>query len=291
MNPTAPSGRPSPPNCRLCASGRTRPLFVKRGVPFFLCDECALAFSRPDVNPNLQDLDAFDDAYLQYLAENPADAVNHSALAKWLGAFAPLAGARVLDVGCGGGKWVHHLRNLGANAVGLEPSPALFGRFLSGEDSFVRGEMSDLRKAGGRPFEIVTAFDVIEHAEDPGAFLDDLSALLADGGLAAISTPDRGSLHAKIAGRHWHFCHKYHLSLFNRETLVRAAQQRGLELLHFSRRGRLRSCGYIVRYGFENILARPSPKWAARLDPVHIPLNLGDVMHLCFRKTADENPK
>ena len=278
------------PPCGLCRSGPVRPLFVKRQIPHFACGGCGLVFARPEVNPNLQDAEDFEESYLQYLADNPDDAANHAAEAKWLDAFAPLAGARVLDVGCGGGKWVRHLRNLGADAVGLEPSGALFGHFLSGENFFIRGEMSDLRKANGPPFDIVTVFDVIEHVENPGAFLDDMSALLADGGVAAISTPDRGSLHAKIAGRGWHFYNKYHLSLFNRETLVRAAQQRGLELLLFSRRGRLRSCGYIVRYGFEHILALRPPKWAARLDPVHIPLNLGDVMHLCFRKTADGNP-
>ena len=276
--------------CRLCGSQAGRLLFVKRGTPHFACADCGLVFSRPEGNPNMRPLEEFDDAYLQYFADAPADEANHSALAKWLGEFAPLSGARILDVGCGSGKWARYLRGRGADAAGLEPSSGLFGRFLSDEDFFFHGEMSDLRKAGRGPFDIITAFDVIEHTENPGAFLDDMSALLVDGGVAAISTPDCGSPHARLAGRRWHFYHEYHLSLFNRETLTGAARARGLEPLHFSRRGRLRSCGYVVRYGFLNLLGRPAPRWAARLDPAYIPTNLWDVMHLCFRKKAGNAP-
>ena len=278
------------PTCRLCGTARARPLFVKRNIPSFLCADCGLVFSLPEGNPNLRPLEEMDAAYLQYFADAPADRPNHDALAKWLGAYAPISSARILDVGCGSGKWTRHLREAGAKAIGLEPSSALFSRFLSGEDFFFHGEMSDLRKAGGGPFDIITAFDVIEHAEAPGEFLDDLCALLSEGGIAALSTPDRGSPHARLAGKRWHFYHEYHLALFNRQTLTRAAQARGLEPLHFSRRGRLRSCGYVVRYGFQHLLNRPSPRWAAWLDSFFIPTNLWDVMHLCFRKkTGDQS--
>ena len=272
------------PKCRLCQSGRERALFVKHGLPRFRCADCGLVFTRPESNPNMRPLEEFDEAYLQYFADAPADRANFCALTKWLGAFAPLAGARVLDAGCGGGKWARHLRKEGAEAFGLEPSAALFQRFLSGEDFFFHGELGDLRRAGRGPYDIITAFDVIEHTEHPGVFLDDLSALLVEGGVAAISTPDCGSPHARILGRRWHFHHEYHLALFTRETLTRAARARGLEPLHFSRRGRLRSCGYIVRYGFQNLLSRPAPRWAKWLDPVYIPTNLWDVTHMVFRK-------
>lgn len=270
--------------CRLCGSLGARALFVKREVPHFLCGECGLISSRPAVNPNLRPLSEFDDAYLQYLDADPADDANHNALAKWLRRFAPLENARILDVGCGGGKWVRYLRKTGADAVGLEPSDALFQRFLCGEGCFFRAETADFLRGGRGPFDIITVLDVIEHVENPGDFLDDLSALLADGGIIALSTPDCGSPHARALGRRWHFYHKYHLSLFNRASLTRAAAARELRPLHFSRRGKLRSCGYVARYAFQNILNRPPPAWAARLDALHAPINLFDVMHLCFKK-------
>ena len=272
--------------CRLCGSDRRRLLFVKRELPRFLCGECGLIYTRPESNPNTKPLDEFDDAYLQWFAPHAADAANCQARARWLGQFAPLPGARLLDIGCGSGKWVRHLRAMGVNAEGAEPFGDLFHRFLADDNFFTRGDAADLRRAGRRPFDIVTAFDVIEHVENPGAFLDDIAALTADGGTAALCTPDSQSLHAKLAGKFWHCQNLFHISVFGRDTLIRAARDRGLELVHFSRRGRRHSCGYIVRYIFEHYLAgRKPPRWTPRLDNICLTLNLMDEMYLCFRKT------
>ena len=276
----------TPTNCRLCNSGRARLLFVKRGLPRFLCEDCGLIHTHPaEGNPNMKPLDEFDDAYLQWFGPHAADAANLNARSRWLGRFAKLSGARILDIGCGSGKWVRHLRGLGAEAAGVEPFDDLFRRFLADEDFFTHGDAADLRRAG-KQYDIVTAFDVIEHVERPGEFLDDLAALVADGGVAALCTPDSSSLHAKLAGKLWHCQNLFHISVFNRKTLINAAKARGLELLHFSRRGRRHSCGYIIRYFFEHYLGgRKPPEWVTRLDNLCVTLNLMDEMYLCFRKT------
>ena len=272
--------------CRLCGSGHARTIFVKRGLPRFLCRECGLIYTRPESNPNLKPLAEFDDAYLQWFAPHAADAANYRARARWLGKFARLSGARLLDVGCGSGKWVRHLRETGVDAMGAEPFGDLFARFLEGDDFFMRGDAGDVLRAGRGPFDIVTAFDVIEHVEAPGEFLDDLSALAAPGGVVALCTPDSSSMHAKLAGKFWHCQNLFHISVFNKRTLMEAARARGLEPMHFSRRGRRHSCGYIVRYIFEHYLGgRKPPGWAARLDNLCVTLNLMDEMYLCFRKT------
>ena len=275
-----------PLQCRLCRSGRARTLFVKRGLPRFLCEECGLIYTRPpDGNPNLKPLDEFDDAYVQWFGPRAEDAANLKARAKWLGGFVQIPGARILDVGCGSGKWVRHLRESGATAEGAEPFEDLYRLFLSGEDFFTLGSAADLRREGRGGFDIVTAFDVIEHVENPGEFLDDLAALTAEGGTVALCTPDSASLHAKLAGKFWHCQNLFHISVFNRNTLTRAAKERGLTPLGRSMLGRRHSCGYIVRYFWEHYLGgRKPPQWAARLDKVCVTLNLMDEMYMCFRK-------
>jgi 2-polyprenyl-6-hydroxyphenyl methylase/3-demethylubiquinone-9 3-methyltransferase len=43
-------------------------------------------------------------------------------------------------------------------------------------------------------FDLVTSMEVIEHVTDPAAFIGDLAARLAPGGLMILSTPNRTTL-------------------------------------------------------------------------------------------------
>jgi len=45
-----------------------------------------------------------------------------------------------------------------------------------------------------RQFDLVTSMEVIEHVSDPAAFIGELAARLAPGGLMILSTPNRTAL-------------------------------------------------------------------------------------------------
>src|SRR5262245_15829759 len=106
---------------------------------------------------------------------------------------------------------VRYLRQRGVDAHGIEPSRALFERFLSGDASFSCTTLDDERIAPGS-FAVVTAFDVIEHVSDPVGFLRRAVATLEPGGVFFLSTPDVESPTARLFGRRWHFYYRYHLS-------------------------------------------------------------------------------
>jgi SAM-dependent methyltransferase len=197
--------------------------------------------------------------------------------------FGSLQSARLLDVGAGSGKLVRYLIGRGVLARGLEPAHPIFDRFLKGDPAFTCAMLRDYRSADGRPMDVVTAFDVLEHVADPASFLGDISAQLKPGGLLFISTPDVGSLAARLFGRRWHFFSPYHLSFFSKRTLVAAAGARGFSLVDFRRRGRLRSVGYMVRYAAEFIGGGRAPEWARRFDDWYLPVNLFDTMYACLR--------
>jgi 2-polyprenyl-3-methyl-5-hydroxy-6-metoxy-1,4-benzoquinol methylase len=275
----------SDPPCPLCRSPRTALLFRKQQTAYRGCADCRFRFATPTVNPNLaQTLDQYEDAYLQYLAPDASDAANLGSLCQWMERFAPLGGSRLLDIGAGSGKLVRFLRARGVDAQGIEPSRALFDCFLSAETAFTCAMLDDLRSPAGGPFDVVTAFDVIEHVADPVRFLGDLSALLAPGGLFLGSTPDVGSLVARTFGRRWHFYYPYHLSYFAPRTLARAAEPHGLRLLDCRHRGRVRSVGYMVRYAAEFIGNATPPAWARRFDDWYVAVNLYDTMYFAFRR-------
>ena len=128
------STQPSSPACPACDSTATRSRFVKDGIPYYDCPACTFRFSRPASNANFQSsMDGFEDAYVQYLGADAADRKNFQRTCKYIERFSPLAGASLLDVGCGSGKWVRFLREEGIDAAGLEPCGALYDQYLASE--------------------------------------------------------------------------------------------------------------------------------------------------------------
>lgn len=276
--------------CLLCGAARVSPIFEKDGAPFFRCAACGFTVARPARNANLEnDIEDYESSYLDYLGDSDEDAANLRAVRDWMTRFTPLDAGPLLDVGAGGGKWVRDLRRRGIDAVGLEPSEALFTRFLRADDGFVHDTLeryAERMPPGG--FAIVTAFDVIEHVPDPEALVRDAARLLRPGGWLFVSTPDVASLPARLLGRRWHYYHRYHLSYLSRTTLRALAQRSGLEPVHFSQRGRYHSAGYALEYFLQVVLgqrAARAPRW---LHGRVLPMNLIDVVYGCFRKPVPE---
>jgi 2-polyprenyl-3-methyl-5-hydroxy-6-metoxy-1,4-benzoquinol methylase len=270
--------------CPLCGSAPAALLFTKRGTDYWGCPACTFRFSTPEINPNLtKALDGYEAAYLQYLAADVSDAVNFESLCRWMERFTPLAGKRLLDFGAGSGKLVRYLRGRGVDAHGLEPSRALFDEFLSGDTAFVRATIEELHASAPQPFDIVTAFDVIEHVSDPRGFLAAVSMFLEPGGTCFASTPDVESRVAKLFGRRWHFYYPYHLSYLGPRTIARAVPD-ALRVIDVSHRGRLRSVAYMIRYSAEMIGGMRAPRWAHWFENWYWPVNLFDTMYVVFRR-------
>lgn len=96
---------------------------------------------------------------------------------------------RCLDVGCGVGTLSFFLRRLGGAWTFLEPDEA-----AAREAEALLGTAvvhSPLQSAGfaDGSFDLVTAFDVVEHLERPEAFFREVARVLRPGGLLVITTP------------------------------------------------------------------------------------------------------
>ena len=103
-----------------------------------------------------------------------------------------LAGARVLDVGCGGGILAEDLARAGAKVVGLDPSAASIrvarrhAKRLGLGIEYRVGFAEDLRERGR--YDVVFAVDVLEHVNDLERTLDRAIATLRPGGWFAFLT-------------------------------------------------------------------------------------------------------
>jgi 2-polyprenyl-6-hydroxyphenyl methylase/3-demethylubiquinone-9 3-methyltransferase len=121
------------------------------------------------------------------------DAIDHH----WGGdreSVKPLAGKRALDVGCGAGLLAEPLTRLGAAVTGVdaaEETIAVAKAHAAGSGLAIAYRHGELAALGLGQFELVTAMEVLEHVADKPAFLAELAAHLAPGGLLVLSTPNR----------------------------------------------------------------------------------------------------
>ncbi len=113
----------------------------------------------------------------------------------------PLAGLRVLDIGCGGGLLCEPLTRLGAQVTGIdaaEPNVAAAARHAAeaGLDIDYRhgtaeALAAETRAGNGAGFDLVLNMEVVEHVADVAAFLQASAALVAPGGAMALATLNR----------------------------------------------------------------------------------------------------
>lgn len=108
----------------------------------------------------------------------------------------PLAGLTALDIGCGAGLMTEPLARMGATATGIDAAPenitaaAAHARAGALDIAYQAISVEALAATGAR-FDIITCLEVVEHVADRDSFFAALAALLAPGGIAILSTPNR----------------------------------------------------------------------------------------------------
>jgi SAM-dependent methyltransferase len=101
----------------------------------------------------------------------------------------PRAGARALDVGCGVGQVVARLKEAGFEAYGVDVSEPNIERAKKFSD---RCQLYDGRRLPfpDQHFASVGALNVLEHVEEPEAFIAELVRVTGIGGRVVLSSPN-----------------------------------------------------------------------------------------------------
>jgi len=116
---------------------------------------------------------------------------------EWINALAPVAGKRVVDVGCGGGILAEAIAKKGATVTGIDLSEkALKVADLHSLESgvAVRYELisaEDLAAREAGQYDVVTCMEMLEHVPDPSAVVEACATLVKPGGQVFFSTLNR----------------------------------------------------------------------------------------------------
>lgn len=156
----------------------------------------------------------------------------------WINAQAPLAGRKVLDIGCGGGILSDSMARKGADVLGIDlASKALRVAQLHALEAGTTGvqyrEISAEALALEQPgqYDVVTCMEMLEHVPDPASIVQACATLVKPGGYVFFSSINRNAkaFLLAIVGA------EYVLNLLPRGTHEYAKLVRPSELAGYSR--------------------------------------------------------
>jgi SAM-dependent methyltransferase len=142
-------------------------------------------------------------------------------------------GDRVLDLGCGAGRFVAALRAAGAEPVGVELARAALERArrnVPGADLRLVEPDGSLPLAHGE-VDLVWCSEVLEHVPDTVALLTEARRVLKRDGRLLVTVPDHGLLRRTLIALFRHDAHYdplgQHVRFYTRRSLARTLHATG----------------------------------------------------------------
>ncbi len=117
--------------------------------------------------------------------------------ANWIDSQSPVAGRRLIDVGCGGGILAEAMAHRGATVTGIDMgeaplSVARIHQLESGvEVDYRQSTAEDIAKGQPESFDVVCCLEMLEHVPDPAAVIKACADLAVPGGSLYFSTINR----------------------------------------------------------------------------------------------------
>ena len=229
-------------NCRICQGpsgviGEKQGKLAHRSFILRRCQVCQFSFVE---NPWLDYAAIYDSAYYEGRGADPSvdyhfELVNPdrtirqfewSGIVEVVGKLTALnSQTRWLDFGCGNGGLVRHVRaNVGCESIGIEEGAiAPFAR-AAGIPVFDSAELASVEGT----FDVVTAIEVLEHAVDPLASLQQIRRFLRRGGVFFYTTVN--ALPQRHRLLEWdYFVPEIHISLYEPLSMETALRRTGFE--------------------------------------------------------------
>jgi SAM-dependent methyltransferase len=212
--------------------------------------------------------------------------------AAWLEKYVP-RGRSILDAGANFGHFLKTVEGIyTARGFDIGDGAVAWSRTHLQVDNQV-ASLYELPAELRGPYDAVTCWDVIEHVPDPLGALHRLHEVLTPDGMLFLSTPDAGSLVAKLTGHHWHYIDPVqHQFLFGRKSLETALRRAGFAVVERRSFGHYYRCRYVfdrlaqMNEGLRKKAVLLMRRLCGGLYDRTIYLKLGDVMGIAARRQS-----
>jgi 2-polyprenyl-3-methyl-5-hydroxy-6-metoxy-1,4-benzoquinol methylase len=192
--------------CPFCGGRQLRSFAVRRkSLSLIECQRCIAAWQWPLTRSESESVDCFSQKYAAakqgtYYDESRRRAVAALAVGFVASVCEP---QRLLDIGAGDGVFLRQSLQRGWRVQGVEPSSGAVRRYREqgGGDELLCGTLDNLDP--DVRFDVITAWDVIEHVEDGLEFIQNAARHLAPGGCLILETGNYQSAGRIDAGSDW----------------------------------------------------------------------------------------
>ncbi|KKR88423.1 MAG: Methyltransferase type 12 [Candidatus Wolfebacteria bacterium GW2011_GWB1_41_12] len=157
-------------------------------------------------------------------------------------------GKNLLDIGCGTGIFLEEARRRGYKINGNEISSytikALKQKNISCFPGAVEGGILPKKR-----FDIVTAWDVIEHIPKIKMAFKEIVGSLKESGYLFLTTPDTQSIDSFLMGKSWYNYKKApeHVLFLNRKSVTELFKASNLKLISVTQWGFYRNLNFLIK--------------------------------------------
>lgn len=249
--------------CKLCGSKNSRIIYdapirmgglgkyTQQNIPMYQCESCGVIWH----DSVREGLDQYyeSEEYRDSMGEGSDEEVfyrNHDreTLDKLEYTGTELFRNKVVaDIGCGAGSFLDYVSGVSKSVVAVEPSK-VYQRVLSRKGFSTYSYAVDALPDWKGQVDVITSFDVIEHVEDPLAFMRDTYELVSPTGVVITGTPTDAPIMRRLLGTHYEkqvLFSTQHLWIFSKDNLRLIAEKAGFQRIEAK---------YFQRYGLENLL-------------------------------------